>query len=290
MPAKILYGKPLAAVIQHDLRDQIKLCTSRGQRAPGLAVVLIGEDPASSLYVKNKLVACESVGILSSTYRFSASVTQKELLELVFRLNTTDTIDGILIQLPLPPHIDRQAVLESIDPQKDVDGFHPFNQGRLLQQQPTIHPCTPAGIMRLLKETHCELTGLHATIIGTSDIVGRPMLSELLMENCTVTLCHLHTQNLKELVLQSDLLVVAIGDPGFIKGEWIKPGAIVIDVGINRMDNGSFMGDVEFAAAEQRAGWITPVPGGVGPLTVATLLTNTFGAYEKLVKKTDTVL
>jgi methylenetetrahydrofolate dehydrogenase (NADP+)/methenyltetrahydrofolate cyclohydrolase len=282
MPAHILNGTVIADKIQQEIRERITGYLAQGKRAPGLAVILIGNNPASEIYVSRKLAACKSVGIVSQDYRLATTTTQTELTKLIDKLNNDHTIDGILIQLPLPSHIPSESVLEQIRIDKDVDGFHPYNLGRLLQKQPRLRPCTPAGIMTLLESTQIDLKGLDATVVGVSNIVGRPMLLELLMAGCTVTACHRFTKNLKKAVENAHILVVAAGSPGLIKGDWIKPGAIVIDVGINRVDNGQLTGDVEFESAKDRAGFITPVPGGVGPMTVATLLSNTLYAYEQM--------
>jgi methylenetetrahydrofolate dehydrogenase (NADP+)/methenyltetrahydrofolate cyclohydrolase len=285
MPAQILNGTLLAKKIQQDISQRVENYLAQGKRAPGLAVVLIGEAPASEIYVKRKLAACQKVGIVSQHHRLHTSTTQAELIKLIDKLNDDRRIDGILIQLPLPDHIMSQPVLEQIRIDKDVDGFHPYNLGRLAQKRPCLRPCTPAGIMTLLKSTHIDLKGLDATVVGVSNIVGRPMVLELLMAGCTVTAAHRFTRNLKRAVEKADLLVVATGQPGLIKGDWIKPGAIVIDVGMNRMDNGQLIGDVEFERAKEKASFITPVPGGVGPMTVATLLSNTLYAYEWITEK-----
>lgn len=285
MPAKILNGALIAEQIQEHVSQRIKNYLAEGKRAPGLAVVLLGETPASAIYVKRKLAACEKVGIISQHHLLPASTRQTELIKLVDKLNNDPTIDGILIQLPLPEHIATQSVLEQIRMDKDVDGFNPYNLGRLAQKHPRLRPCTPAGIMTLLESISVDLKGMEATVVGVSNIVGRPMVLELLMKGCTVTACHRFTRDLKKAVENADLLVVAAGHPGLIKGDWIKPGTIVIDVGMNRMDNGQLIGDVEFEGAKQRASFITPVPGGVGPMTVATLLSNTLYAYEWITEK-----
>ncbi|HXH55155.1 MAG TPA: bifunctional methylenetetrahydrofolate dehydrogenase/methenyltetrahydrofolate cyclohydrolase FolD [Gammaproteobacteria bacterium] len=285
MPAQILNGTLLAEKIQQDISQRVKNYLAQGKRAPGLAVVLIGDAPASEIYVKRKLAACQKVGIVSQHHRLPTSTTQTELMKLINKLNDDCTVDGILIQLPLPDHIATQPVLEQIRIDKDVDGFHPYNLGRLAQKKPCLRPCTPAGIMELLKSTHIDLKGLDATVVGVSNIVGRPMVLELLMAGCTVTAAHRFTRNLKKAVESADLLVVAAGQPALIKGDWIKAGAIVIDVGMNRMDNGQLTGDVEFERASARASFISPVPGGVGPMTVATLLSNTLYAYEWITEK-----
>lgn len=280
MPAQILDGKKVAEILQADLEKCIHQHLAKGHRAPELAVVLVGQDAASELYVRNKHRACTRVGIISHAFTLATSTSEAELIELVNKLNSNVNIDGILVQLPLPSLIHSQNILDSILPDKDVDGFHPYNLGRLAQKRPILRPCTPAGIMALLAETHQSLAGLEAVVIGISNIVGKPMIMELLDAGCTVTACHRATQNLKQQVEKADLVVAATGNPNLIKGLWIKEGAIVIDVGMNQLPNGQFVGDVEFDIAKQRAGWITPVPGGVGPMTVAQLLFNTFSAYE----------
>ena len=286
MPAQILNGKALAQTIQQHIANTIPAYLKQGYRAPKLAVILVGHDPASEIYVRNKYQACLQVGFHSQIFSLEAPTTEQYLLTLIDQLNNDPEVDGILVQLPLPQHINTHAVIERIRPDKDVDGFHPYNLGRLAQKRPLLRPCTPAGIMKLLETTGTELRGLNATVVGASNIVGRPMLLELLSAECTVTICHKQTQDLKRMVQEADLLVVAAGKPDLIKGNWVKTNAIVIDVGMNRMDNGALVGDVEFEGAKQRASWITPVPGGVGPMTVATLLTNTLSAYEALYLKT----
>lgn len=285
MPAQILSGKDIAENIQQQISQRIKSYIAQGKRAPGLAVILIGNHLASEIYVSRKLAACQAVGILSRDYRLPTTTTQTELIKLIDKLNHDPAIDGILIQMPLPDHLVTQSILEQIRIDKDVDGFHPYNLGRLAQKKPHLRPCTPAGVMTLLKSTQVDLKGLDATVVGVSNIVGRPMVLELLLAGCTVTACHRFTRDLKKAVENADLLVVAAGSPSLIKGDWIKPGAIVIDVGINRMDNGQLVGDVEFDRAKERASFITPVPGGVGPMTVATLLSNTLQAYEWINEK-----
>jgi len=284
MSAKIIDGKAVAA----DLKQQLKLATDQrvaaGKRRPGLAVVLIGSNPASKVYVGSKRRSCEEIGFKSEAYDLAETATQDELLALIDKLNKDNEIDGILVQLPLPDHIDSETVIEHIAPHKDVDGFHPYNIGRLAQRIPVLQPCTPKGIITLLRSTEVDLKGLEAVVVGASNIVGRPMALELLLAGCTTTVCHRWTNNLEDQVRRADLLVVAVGKPNFIPGDWIKPGAIVIDVGINRLDNGKLTGDVEFDVAKENASWITPVPGGVGPMTVATLLENTLFAAEHLHK------
>ena len=282
MTAKILDGKQIAEELKNSIATQVSKRVSEGKRRPGLAVILVGDDPASHVYVKNKNNACEKVGFKSEAIVLSENTEQNELEALIDKFNEDAEIDGILVQLPLPDHLDSDALLERIKPDKDVDGFHPFNIGRLAQRMPLLRPCTPKGIVTLLEKTGQTIRGKDVVIVGASNIVGRPMGLELLLAGCTVTTTHRFTQNLPEKVSQADIVVVAVGKPGLVKGEWIKPGAIVIDVGINRLDDGSLVGDVEFDITKERAGWITPVPGGVGPMTVATLMENTLYAAEHL--------
>ncbi|MGB6977266.1 MAG: bifunctional methylenetetrahydrofolate dehydrogenase/methenyltetrahydrofolate cyclohydrolase FolD [Gammaproteobacteria bacterium] len=280
MTAQILDGKKLGKQIRAQIAGKIKQRLTQGLRPPGLAVVLLGSDLASEVYVNNKQAACKEVGMLSFVHNLSDETTQQELLQLIDNLNADPKIDGILVQLPLPKQIDTAAVIEHINPAKDVDGFHPYNLGRLVTRQPLLRPCTPYGIIQLLDSAGIELAGLDAVVVGASNIVGRPMALELLLAKCTVTICHRFTRDLPQQVRRADLLIAAVGKPGLIKGEWIKPGAIVLDVGIHRLADGSWVGDVEFNVAQQRAAWITPVPGGVGPMTVAMLLYNTLHAQE----------
>jgi methylenetetrahydrofolate dehydrogenase (NADP+)/methenyltetrahydrofolate cyclohydrolase len=281
MPAQKIDGVLIAKHIRQHVASQVEAITSSGRRAPGLAVVLVGSDSASQVYVNKKRKACEEVGFVSKSFDLPATTSQQSLLNIIDQLNIDDEIDGILVQLPLPAGLNKEQVLERIDPQKDVDGFHPYNIGRLAQRIPALRPCTPKGIMSLVESTKRPIKGLDAVIVGASNIVGRPMFMELLLAGCTVTSCHKFTQDLKTHVQRADLLVVAVGKSNFIPGEWIKPGSIVIDVGINRNQDGSLGGDIEYASASQRAGWITPVPGGVGPMTVASLIENTLEAYVK---------
>lgn len=281
MPAQKIDGKLIARHVRQDVAVQVKSIVSSGKRAPGLAVVLVGSDAASHVYVTNKRKACEEVGFVSKSFDLPSNTPQAELLAVIDKLNADKEVDGILVQLPLPAGLNKEQILERIHPHKDVDGFHPYNIGRLAQRIPALRPCTPKGIMTLIESTKRPIKGLDAVIVGASNIVGRPMFMELLLAGCTVTSCHKFTQDLRSHVQRADLLVVAVGKHAFIPGEWIKPGAIVIDVGINRNTDGSLGGDVEYAAAEQRAGWITPVPGGVGPMTVASLIENTLEAYVK---------
>lgn len=280
MTAQLIDGKAIAASVRRDIAASVKQHIAAGGRAPSLAVILVGTDPASQVYVAHKRKDCEEVGFTSIAHDLPATTTQEELTALIDRLNADQDIDGILLQLPLPAHLDASPLLERINPHKDVDGFHPYNLGRLAQRMPMLRPCTPKGIITLLHSTGVNLHGLDAVIVGASNIVGRPMALELLLAGCTTTITHRFTTNLEEHVRRADLVVVAVGIPGLVKGEWIKPGAIVIDVGINRTESGALVGDVGFAAAAERAAWITPVPGGVGPMTRACLLENTLQAYE----------
>ena len=282
MSAKIIDGKAIAAQIRQNVKQRVDKRLAEGIRTPGLAVILVGQDPASEIYVNSKRRDCAEVGFVSKSHDLPADTNQETLLALIEQLNDDDQIDGILVQLPLPQHIDPKTVIETIHPDKDVDGFHPYNIGRLTQRTPLLRPCTPLGIMTLLEHTGEKIQGMEAVVVGASNIVGRPMGLELLLAGCTVTTCHRFTQNTHEHVSRADIVVVAVGKPGIVKGEWIKPGAIVIDVGINRGDDGKLIGDLDYEAAAQRAGWITPVPGGVGPMTRATLLQNTLYAAESL--------
>jgi len=280
MTAQLINGKAIADSLLNNISLRVKERIDRGQRAPALAVILIGDDPASSIYVRNKRLACEKAGIKSIAYELPSNTSETELLALINKLNQDEQIDGILVQSPLPAQIDEKLVIEHISAAKDVDGFHPYNIGRLTVRQPTLRSCTPFGVIKMLKATGIELMGLDAVVIGVSNHVGRPMALELLLAGCTVTCCHRHTKDLQANVQRADLLVVAAGKPGLVKGEWIKKGAVVIDIGINRMPDGRLSGDVDFASAKERASWITPVPGGVGPMTVATLMENTLLALE----------
>jgi len=280
MSARILDGKALAATVTDEVRTAVAERVARGRPAPGLAVVLVGENAASQVYVRNKRRTTEGVGMLSFAHDFPADVPEGELLALIDRLNADPTVSGILVQLPLPAHIDPERVTERIDPRKDVDGFHPYNVGRLVLKRPTLRPCTPYGCMKLLEATGETLAGKHAVVIGQSNIVGRPMALELLMARCTVTVCHSATRDLPGIVRQGDVVVAGVGKAKFVPDDWVKQGAIVIDVGINRMPDGKLCGDVDFDGAKERASWITPVPGGVGPMTIAMLLSNTLRAAE----------
>ncbi len=285
MTAQLIDGNATAKAIRESIKQQVQTRTEKGLRAPGLAVILVGSDPASEVYVAHKRKDCEQVGIVSKAFDLPADTTPQQLLDLIDELNHDSSIDGILVQLPLPAGLKADEILERIDPTKDVDGFHPFNLGRLAQRMPMLRPCTPAGIVDLLEGTGEEVRGKHAVIVGASNIVGRPMGLELLLKGCTVTTCHRFTKDLAHHIQQADIVVVAVGKPGIVKAEWIKPGATVIDVGINRQADGKLIGDVDFTAAAERAAFITPVPGGVGPMTRAKLLENTLFACETLHKQ-----
>lgn len=278
MTAKIIDGKAIAAEIRAEIRGQIESRSREGYRPPGLAVVLVGADHASEIYVRNKRRACEEAGITSQDYDLGADTPEQQLLELIDQLNQTPDVDGILVQLPLPLHISETAVIERILPIKDVDGFHPYTVGRLTQRIPVLRPCTPHGVMTLLSRIGVDAKGQHAVVVGASNHVGRPLALEFLLAGATTSVCHRFTRNLRSLVEQADILAVAVGKPGLVPGEWIKAGAVVFDIGINRLQDGKLVGDVDFAGAAERAAWITPVPGGVGPMTVATLLQNTMMA------------
>ncbi|MCX8664759.1 bifunctional methylenetetrahydrofolate dehydrogenase/methenyltetrahydrofolate cyclohydrolase FolD [Gilliamella sp. B2840] len=283
MTANIIDGKLLAKQIRDDIASKVKQRIENGLSVPGLAVVQVGSDPASKIYVRNKQKACDDVGFASFSYDFPTSSTE-ELLTLIDELNQRADVHGILVQLPLPDNIDKTKVLERIHPSKDVDGFHPYNIGHLLQRDPLLRPCTPYGVIKMLESTGINLSGLNATVVGASSIVGRPMALELLLLGCTTTITHSRTVDLAKHVSNADIVVAGVGIANYVKGEWIKPGAIVIDVGINRLPDGKLVGDVEFETAVERAGWISPVPGGVGPMTVAMLMSNTLEACEKFGK------
>ena len=281
MSARILDGKKIALQLRAEIKQRVDRRLASGKRPPGLAVLKVGNEAASEVYVRNKREACAEAGFISFDYDLPLDISQEKILSHIDQLNSDPAVDGILVQLPLPKHIDQTIIIESISPAKDVDGFHPYNIGRLAQRMPRLRPCTPFGIMRLLQTTGEALEGKEAVVVGASNIVGRPMSLELLLAGCTVTTCHRYTRDLPGHVARADVLVVAVGKPGMIKGDWVKPGAMVIDVGINRLPDGKLVGDVEFETAKKRAGWITPVPGGVGPMTVATLLLNTLEAAEE---------
>ena len=280
MTAQIMDGKTVAEALLISVKSKVLARVNADKRAPCLAVVLVGVDPASAIYVRNKRLACEKVGIKSIAYDIPISTSQADLFDLIDNLNTDLAVDGILVQSPLPSHVNEDLLIEHISPLKDVDGFHPYNIGKLAIRQPALRSCTPFGVIKLLQAYNIELMGLDAVIVGVSNHVGRPMALELLLAGCTITSCHRHTKDLAGHVKNVDLVVAAAGKRGLIKGDWIKPGAVVIDIGINRMDDGKITGDVEFELAKERASFITPVPGGVGPMTVATLMENTLLALE----------
>jgi methylenetetrahydrofolate dehydrogenase (NADP+)/methenyltetrahydrofolate cyclohydrolase len=282
MSAQLIDGKSIAAQIRQSVKQAVQCRLTAGMRPPGLAVIQVGSDPASQVYVASKRKSCQEVGFVSKAYDLPADTRQVQLLALIDELNDDPAIDGILVQLPLPAEIDPETVIERIHPDKDVDGFHPYNIGRLAVRLPLLRSCTPLGIITLLNSTGVELRGREAVVVGASNIVGRPMSLELLLAGCTVTTCHRFTRDLHAHVARADILVVAVGKPGLVKGEWVKPDAVVIDVGMNRTAQGKLVGDVEFEAAKERAAWITPVPGGVGPMTVVTLMQNTLYAAEQL--------
>lgn len=278
--AQLIDGKAIAALIRAEQATRAAQLKESGIE-PALAVILVGEDPASKVYVRNKARACKECGIRSEVIRMSAETTQAELMAEIERVNSDPALHGLLIQLPLPAHLDEAAALAAVDWRKDVDGFHKMNAGALLEGEEGVRPCTPAGCMELLRRSHVPLTGANAVVVGRSNIVGKPMALMLLEADCTVTICHSRTRNLAEIVKDADIVVAAVGRAGFITGDMIKPGAAVIDVGINRREDGTLCGDVDFDAAQEKAGWITPVPGGVGPMTIAMLMKNTLDAAEK---------
>src|SRR3989338_3227029 len=282
MAAKLIDGKLVATQLKVEIREKIKVKIASGGKRPGLAVILVGEDKASNIYVRNKRLACEEVGIKSFYHALPAHIKEEELISLIHKLNHDPEVDGVLLQSPLPKQIDADKLFELINPKKDVDGFHPYNLGRLAQRRPSLRPCTPYGIMMLLDSIKQQYKGKHAVVVGASNIVGRPMALELLIAGSTVTICHRFTEDLSYYVKQADILVSAVGKIALVKGEWVKEGSTVIDVGQNHLPNGTLTGDIEFDAAKERAAWITPVPGGVGPMTVAILLRNTLIAAELL--------
>jgi methylenetetrahydrofolate dehydrogenase (NADP+)/methenyltetrahydrofolate cyclohydrolase len=281
MTAQIIDGKAAAADVRREVRAGTERLVAHGKRRPGLAVILVGDDPASQVYVRNKRLACDDCGFVSVSHDLPHSTTETELLALIEQLNEDERIDGILVQVPLPDHIDERLVIDTIDPAKDVDGFHPYNVGLLALRNPLMRPCTPYGVIRLLERTGIPAKGKHCVVVGASNLVGRPMALELLLSGATVTVCHRFTRDLQTHVGMAEILVVAVGRPGIVPGEWIRPGAVVIDVGITRLPNGKLVGDVDFEVAKQRASWITPVPGGVGPMTVAILMKNTLESAQQ---------
>src|SRR6185369_1496995 len=278
--AQVIDGKAIAAKIRGELSAKVADLKSEGV-VPGLAVVLVGEDPASKVYVSMKEKACSDVGIFSDEYKLSAETSETELLSLIAKLNADRKINGILVQLPLPKHINTEKVLEAISPDKDVDGFHPYNVGRLMVGKPTFQPCTPYGVMVMMKEIGLDLTGKNVVVVGRSNIVGKPVAIMCLQQHATVTICHSRTKTLADVVRSADVVIAAVGVPEMIKGDWIKEGAVVIDVGVNRVGEKKLVGDVEYAAAFERASAITPVPGGVGPMTITMLLYNTVDSAAK---------
>ena len=281
MTARIIDGKAIAGQIKAQVRVSTDALAAAGKRRPGLAVVMVGDAAASQVYVRNKRLSCDQAGIFSSAHDLPASTSEVELLDLIRLLNNDSAIDGILVQLPLPAQIRSRAVIEAIDPGKDVDGFHPYNLGRLAQREPLLRPCTPYGVMKMLSSIGTPVAGLDAVVVGASNIVGRPMALELILAGATTTVCHSRTKHLGAQVARADLVIAAVGQPDMVRGGWIKPGAIVIDVGMNRLASGKLVGDVEYAPAAERAAWITPVPGGVGPMTVAMLMSNALEAYGR---------
>lgn len=280
MAAQLIDGKTISSNVLEDIKLRVDARAAAGKRAPALAVILVGESPASTIYVRKKRETCESVGMRSISHNLPDNTSEQHLLDLINQLNADAEVDGILVQLPLPAHISSERVIESIHPSKDVDGFHPYNLGRLATRMPTLRPCTPYGVMKMLETLDIDLKGKNAVVVGASNIVGRPMSLELLLAGCTVTTCHRFTRDLATHVAEAEILVAAVGKPGLVKGEWVRPGAVVIDVGINRLPDGKLCGDIEFDVARERASWITPVPGGVGPMTVAMLMHNTLTALE----------
>jgi methylenetetrahydrofolate dehydrogenase (NADP+) / methenyltetrahydrofolate cyclohydrolase len=278
--AVIIDGKAVAREVQKQIKEDVEGLERRWGLVPGLAVVLVGDDPASHIYVRNKEKACKEVGIKSFEHLLPATISEKELLALVQQLNKDKSVHGILVQLPLPPHIHAEKIIEAISPHKDIDGFHPVSQGRLALGAAGFRPCTPMGIMKLLEAAECDPKGKNAVVVGRSNIVGKPVALMLLEKHATVTICHSRTASLRDEVARADILIVAIGKAGMVRGEWVKPGAVVIDVGVNRLPSGKLAGDVEFETARERAAAITPVPGGVGPMTICMLLFNTLKAAK----------
>jgi methylenetetrahydrofolate dehydrogenase (NADP+) / methenyltetrahydrofolate cyclohydrolase len=278
MTARIIDGKAIAQEVRNEVRRSIDGMVGRGLRRPGLAVLMVGDNPASQVYVRNKRRACEEVGIVSVAHDLPQSTSETELLARIDELNADEAVDGILVQLPLPDHIRESAVVERIDPRKDADGFHPYNVGRLAERNPLIRPCTPYGVVRMLDHIGVSVKGQHCVVVGASNIVGRPMSLELLLMGATTTVTHRFTRDLESHVRMAEVLIVAAGKPGLIPGDWVREGAVVVDVGMNRREDGTLCGDVDFEGAKQRAAWITPVPGGVGPMTVAMLMKNTLEA------------
>jgi len=284
MTANIIDGKAIAQKIRSEIKDQVTEIVNQGDQAPGLAVIQVGQDPASSVYVKNKRMACEEVGMNSFNYDLEEDISQEKLLSIIEDLNNNDEVTGILVQLPLPDHINETIIIETIDPRKDVDGFHPYTIGRLMQRIPLLRPCTAIGVITMLEEIGIDPIGKHVVIVGASNLVGRPLNLEFLLKGSTTTVCHKYTEDLQSHVMQADILAVAVGKANFIPGEWIKEGAVVFDIGINRNEDGALTGDVDFEMAKEQASWISPVPGGVGPMTVAMLIKNTLLARKLILE------
>jgi len=280
MTAKIIDGKQIANETILEVKETISKATMKGEKSPGLAVIQVGEDSASKIYIKNKRIACSKVGIKSFNYDLPEQTSEKELIKLVVSLNNNPEVNGILVQLPLPPQINETIVIETIEPTKDVDGFHPYTIGRLMQRIPILRPCTAIGVMTMLDSIGVDPIGKHVVIVGASNLVGRPLALEFLLKGATTTVCHRFTENLEHFVRQADILAVAVGKPNVVLSEWIKKDAIVFDIGINRNKKGDITGDVDFETAKEIASWISPVPGGVGPMTVAMLIKNTLLASK----------
>ena len=285
MSAQIIDGKALALRLREGIGQEVSVLEKNTGIKPGLAAVLVGEDPASAVYVRNKKIACEKAGIYPQEHLLPASTTQEALLDLIHQLNDDRKIHGILVQLPLPSHIESKAILQAVSPEKDADGFHPINVGRLVEGDPVFVPCTPKGIIHMIDSTGVDIAGKRAVVIGRSNIVGKPVAMLLLHRHATVTICHSRTKDLPSVVREADIVIAAIGKPFFVTSDMVKEGAVVIDVGINRLDNGKLAGDVDFEPVKERASWITPVPGGVGPMTIAMLLQNTLESAKRFTKQ-----
>jgi methylenetetrahydrofolate dehydrogenase (NADP+) / methenyltetrahydrofolate cyclohydrolase len=285
VPAHIIDGKALAQTIREGIAEEVRVLEKDTGITPGLAAVLVGDDPASAVYVKNKKIACEKAGLYPQEHLLPASTTQEALLKLIHQLNEDSRIHGILVQLPLPPAIDSQAILQAVSPEKDVDGFHPVNVGRLVEGNPVFIPCTPKGVLQMIDSTGQDIAGKRAVVIGRSNIVGKPVAMLLLHRHATVTICHSRTKDLPGVVREADIVIAAIGKPRFVTADMVKEGAVVIDVGINRLADGKLVGDVDFDRVKEQAGWITPVPGGVGPMTIAMLLQNTLESAKRTGRK-----
>ncbi len=285
MAAQIIDGKSLALKLREGIAQEVSLLEKATEIRPGLAAVLVGDDPASAVYVRNKKIACEKAGLYPEEHLLPASTTQETLLALIEQLNADPKIHGILVQLPLPDHIESKAILQAVSPEKDADGFHPVNVGRLVEGDPVFVPCTPKGVIHMIDSTGLDISGKQAVVIGRSNIVGKPVAMLLLHRHATVTICHSRTKDLPSVVREADIVIAAIGKPFFVTADMVKEGAVVIDVGINRLDTGKLAGDVDFDRVKERAGWITPVPGGVGPMTIAMLLQNTLESAKRFAKQ-----